>query len=496
MGKGLQKVPETGIYLVHGQPGSGKSYGAVKQIIDEVVKSRRIVYTNLPLRFKTMRAYLSLRARADLRLDRHDARRLGLFVRPLTEAHFLAFCRRLRAIDRKAGEILRETGGNSFSELPEFAERKAREAARQWVSDNVVEELDDQKKPYTVGGPEILTGRGANWIPPMAALYIDELHKWFPNATVSKEPGEVLAYTSMHRHMMHKVVCLTQDVANVSVSFRRMAVEFCTVRNLKQTQFLWGTKWPVLVMTSTRYYAGDVRTGELRRGAKALGHGMEIPYFDGGVIFRLYDSHSHVVSLEAARESVRALHREISAAGGGGFKMRMPRTAWDRVADAWLGFWARLILWPLRRWKWAIVLFIGLYVAYAAGGGGVEKPKVGKASASRSGHGSAVVAATSRPALGSVVLSGITNKGVVVDGQYVKVGGSWSGYRLAGCNVEEACTLWVDSPGGVLWWLGGRLCRVGKDGKPILGSGGQGQNARLREGASSDAKAGGTGVRH
>ena len=435
MAKGMEKVPETGIYILDGIPGAGKSYAAVQQIIDEVTLNRRVVYTNLPLKLKTVRAYLYLVGRYQLKMSRADARVLSKYVRPLRQDHFRAFCLRLADIDRRADEIMGASGSNTFAADGTFDERVARDQARAVVAEEQ--------------GPEVLTGSGANWLPPMAVLVIDELHKWFPNATQSKEPREILGYTTMHRHMMHKLFVLSQRAMNVSISFRTNCQEFWRVENLRRHRAVYFIRWPFLLIKVSRFASHECRNGEPQQGVLAHSTDVYWPRWTGGVIFRLYDSHSHVMDVDQAGRVVKSLMAEVAESKlEGSAKMQMPKATMDRVLDWMLYKFWRLFSWPLRHWKFLGLLLVVWWMAGGPGGSGAEVAESEAGSAE-----SAAVASTQPADRGKVYveLQGVCAEGALVNGKLVAVGSVFEGMELVRVDAASGYSLWRVGDRGFVW---------------------------------------------
>ena len=86
----------TGIELVTGIPGSGKSFHMVERLVDWVLKEQRPVYTNLPLCWRVLRKYLKIKG------GEHCA---GL-IHELTEERFNTFIHGFGLRQKKISEAI------------------------------------------------------------------------------------------------------------------------------------------------------------------------------------------------------------------------------------------------------------------------------------------------------------------------------------------------------------------------------------------------------
>jgi hypothetical protein len=180
---------QTGVEMIYGIPGSGKSLMALRRLLDVMRVLRRPVYTNLPLQFPVVRAWLR----------KQGGEQLAKLIVPLDRAHFAAF-------------IARFARRRAFIDAARLQGIRGTQAETHFLQEN---------------GPDVLRGPGANWIPAGACIIIDEVHHWFPNPAINKatapEPPELLAYLTMHRHVQHWVWCITQDARQVSTTFKSLA---------------------------------------------------------------------------------------------------------------------------------------------------------------------------------------------------------------------------------------------------------------------------------
>ncbi len=425
----MGKIAKTGIFVVFGIPGSGKSYALVRNLLDEVASTYRPVYTNLHLKFGPIRAFLYRHFRYKRYKSKGESRVLANLIRPLTRDHFDRFCKRLAWIDAEA-ERIKDSGdlgedAGSFSDKPSFVDTEARRLA--------------MARADSVLGPTIITGKGANWIPPKAILYLDELHKWYGNAQIAgKEPLEILAYTSMHRHMQHLVYVISQRAMNISISFRAMAKEFWKTDNLENVRAFWFFKFPVQIFRLLKFYTNDIQNGEPAVGAEPVGYRWFFPYLRGSVFFRLYESHSHMGSEDEAENQRLSILNEVDPTGRLA-SMKIPRTFGGHIVDI-----VKKACWPLKTWRrWLLLVFVFLL-------GALYGPRRDMPPEVVFSPPVAVVEGPSeepKPLVFDFTITGVSSSGVFVDGDFIPVGESiyealelvqidpvsrWSVWRLGG----------------------------------------------------------------
>lgn len=177
---------ETGITLVTGIPGSGKSFTAVENVLDTIRRANRPVYTNLPLKWRVMRLWL----------NKVETNEISGLIRPLTEATFNRFLERFNS-------------RHKFLDAHPHLRRKS-----------ALKLFYDQYGPDHIEGPDL------NWIPAGSLIVIDEAHHWYPNPALSnvrkKEPPELMSYLTMHRHLLHQVTFITQAQRQVSTTIKSL----------------------------------------------------------------------------------------------------------------------------------------------------------------------------------------------------------------------------------------------------------------------------------
>lgn len=199
------EIPAVGIEIIQGEPGSGKSFVALRWCLQAVIKERRPVFTNLPIKWRVLRVWLRNRY----------GQEVANLINPLTQDHFTLFVRRAAAHRDFKNECIDEAHkqGRMISDA-EIQRRFIEEYGEHRIRDDP---QDDRKK--------------ANWITPASLIIVDEMQNWFPQAKQKEESPALLQYLAMHRHMMHKFICITQDRMMISISIRRLAHAIWLVHN-------------------------------------------------------------------------------------------------------------------------------------------------------------------------------------------------------------------------------------------------------------------------
>ena len=286
------KIPKTGIKIMVGEPGSGKSYKAVTMILNDL-KARRPVYTNIPVKVKTIRAYLSLTSN----LPASQVRTLPKYLKIVTKEHFDRFTKRLDRYSLKYEELLNARKSNdSLSDISDVDHSAYYDNAKKIVDSEI--------------GEPILNGGSADWIPVGSSLYLDELHQWYPS-TDRVEPKAILSYTSMHRHLMHECTVLSQHAMQVSKSFRRMADEYLYCRDWSKLPFIWFFKLPVKIFRYKTFSSMNVKNGEAGHLAKPTWTEANLPILSHYVIYRLYSSYSHAGNINQLEDEIEKTRAAI-----------------------------------------------------------------------------------------------------------------------------------------------------------------------------------------
>lgn len=305
-----------GVELIHGLMGSGKSFFAVRRALETVEQTRRPVYTNLPMKWKVVRAYLRNRGGSELanlfrRLDEQHWRRF------LTRQHQWAKFR-----ERLAKRSPADLDATEFSQLhsalltangPTDPDRLRSQA--KFYPSQIAEWFVSNHGPHIVDGPD------ANWIPPGSIICIDEAQHWHPMSKQAEDPNrpDLLAYITMCRHHVHWLWIITQDPANIAIEFRRHFHYAWRVWNRGEDRLAWGIRWKHLGLRAMGYVRAtpdQLESMERRPGsdnARPTESFTILPWLPrNGVFFRLYSSHTNVGS---ARHLARELERSRRLAG-------------------------------------------------------------------------------------------------------------------------------------------------------------------------------------
>jgi len=261
--------------MIVGEPGSGKSYYAVRRMLEVIVHLRRPVWTNLPLRWRVVRQYLTTRGGSQL----------ASLIHPLTRGHFERFLSRFRARQSYVDE---QRTGKGLSR---------RQAAASWIQH---------------AGGDVWDGPTANWVPFGALIIVDECHHWTPNAAVrmsERESEDLLPFFTMHRHGSYWVWGITQAMRQVSQTWRSLTTEVHHVVNAGMRPMLLGvTPSHVGVRCLLRSSYSREAWNE---GVPTMPPHERLLFFPSAPwrrwIFRLYDSFSHVASAREISESVEAV---------------------------------------------------------------------------------------------------------------------------------------------------------------------------------------------
>lgn len=267
------KVPETGIEIWDGVPGSGKSYGAVDRLIREIIDFRRPVYTNLPIRLRVLRRYLIAKTGKEL---------YARYIHVLTRDHMERFVERNQ-------------------ELTDYAEMRNAEGISRAVAEREYCEAE---------GPHITTGPDANWIPAGAVIIGDEWHRWQEQENQKNLSPAWKTYVTMHRHHLHLIMVLTQDKMQVSLPWRRNAVKVVHCSDKRKLPFMFGLSLPFPAFAYEHWpveYADSKDHGMM----KPMQVNVRFPAFSGGVIWRLYDSFTHMGSYSSLTRKLEEVRKAV-----------------------------------------------------------------------------------------------------------------------------------------------------------------------------------------
>lgn len=291
MGKGVERIPEYGVVVVEGLPGSGKSFIGVKTLIELIISERRPVYTNLPIRFRVAREYLRNRG----------GDKLANLLRPLDREGFERFCERVAQF-----KAFREAARGSLQYRSVMNEDALRERfCAEFGPDRTIGAV----------GPGVDPAERINWVPPCSVIFIDEAHEWFPMQDQARDTTAFREYLARHRHLMHQVFFASQERGRISKSIRVMAGQYWLVRNMGEDRLAWGIKWKHLGIRPMGYakYTGDQVERRSADNVRPIENFVVIPWLPSNRwIFRLYDSFTHVGS---RRQIVKQVRRARVEAG-------------------------------------------------------------------------------------------------------------------------------------------------------------------------------------
>lgn len=326
----------TGVELIIGIPGAGKSYFATRRIVEDILKYQRPVFTNVPLRFLVVKAYLILKGGVEYRN----------LIYELKEDHFRAFIAR---VSRYQSER------NAHRERCQDEHRRFNEA-------------EFEANFLAAHGPHITTSHQAetlskqtgievepNWIPPTAQVWIDEVHHWFPAprpgvARTVLEPPELMTYITMLRHHVHSLVVMSQDEMQFTITIRRMAKAVWRLIAVGDLPIVGDmcrlSTLGITGVRADRYHPGaeDSFDPDLMRPLERRTYLYNFPW--NRWVFRLYDSFTHSGSPRRLRKILQA-EREKAGLTGAGLLERQLEAAQKRAEQRRKD---RLLRNRLRRW--------------------------------------------------------------------------------------------------------------------------------------------------
>jgi len=287
----MAKIPNITLEVLEGRPGSGKSFYCCKRIMAAIIEERRPVFTNCPLRFRVFKRYLFLRGGA-------DGQKLANLLSHLTQEHFNAFLKRAK---------LR-------AEFLDRAREEARALGRRRSDAALLEPF------FAAAGPDVVSGKGANWIPPFSLIVIDEAHHWFPaTAQVARiESPDLLSYLTMHRHHLHSLIFATQNRMQLSITIRRLASSFWHIRNRRDDKVAWGLRLGHFGVSAFGYarYTPEQEDARDAEGSAPAEQRTVLPWLPSERwVFRLYDSFTHLGGFRAMERRLASVRDEAGVNG-------------------------------------------------------------------------------------------------------------------------------------------------------------------------------------
>lgn len=263
---------KTGIEIWDGLPGSGKSYSAVEELIKIIMVERRPVYTNLPLKLKVLRTLLVLRS-----MNPSTAN----YIQYLDREHFSRFVER-NQIWSEFSEPMKAAGyGHAYIERA-FAE---------------------------LHGEGKITGEDADWIPTGSVLILDEFHRWADQRMQRAEDPAYLLYATMHRHHMHRILVLTQDAMQVSITWRRNSDTLVHHTDKRKLPFMFGITLPIPAFA--REFWPKEYIDQSRIGQKPTKTEVFIPSLSNGLIWRCYDSFTHMGGARRLNRAIEKTRKQV-----------------------------------------------------------------------------------------------------------------------------------------------------------------------------------------
>jgi hypothetical protein len=191
------------IHFVTGKPGSGKSFFGVRQLVEELRISERLVVTNLPLSIEALAEYVHKNIEKPVDLSKR--------LRVLMDSQVRRFW--LHLPNYNVTKSVRAMGADS-PEVPDFSE-------------------------YGIKNP---TG---------CLFIIDEVHLFFGARDWQKNGVDCQFFFSQHRHLKCDVMLLTQHPEKVDKNMRRDAQDFTVLRNMQSEPLFLGVRFKNLIRRGT-----------------------------------------------------------------------------------------------------------------------------------------------------------------------------------------------------------------------------------------------------
>lgn len=440
---------KTGIEIWDGLPGSGKSYSSVDELVKIIINERRPVFTNLPLKMQVLKRYLVVRS-----LNPAAAN----YIQYLNQDHFNRFIERNHVWTKFSEELK----GDGFSQG--YIERA----------------FNDEF------GEGIIKGEDANWIPIGSVLILDEFHRWADQRMQRAEDPAFLLYATMHRHHMHRVIIATQDAMQVSITWRRNSDLLVHHTDKRKLPFMFGLSLPIPAFAREfwpKEYISESRVGQQPTKVEVF-----IPFLTGGLIWRLYDSFTH---MGGARRLNRSLEKTRQLIEGDKYEKQ---TQGDQ--DVAVKPTIKRRLWGVFKTMCMLAILIWMGGKLAELGSQNQKLVQKQADEQKRYEEQmktmrAQIAALSVPATNQNGTQGhgnppsvstVGNGYCIANGQLVKIGQTVNGFELKGLNYGASNTTWMYQ--GMDFIV--PLMRSGMHTSDQRTHDGQGTRARLRNGRTVD----------
>ena len=478
--------PAYGFETFEGKPGSGKSFICTMKLIESMLRDKRPVYTNLPLKFRVVRQYLRVKGREQFAAEhigvdgeagrvmagaREYGDLLAGLLHELQEQHFRNFMERQHELMQFRNR-LKAKARASGTHVNEAAIREAFAVEHgPFVCDSTI---DTETGDMVYG----------NWVPTNSIICIDEVHHWFPMSEQASEKRYLLDYASMVRHHLHWVWLATQDRMQMNKRLRDMTQWFWHVRNRGDDRLVAGLKFSSLGIKAFGYARMSVEAEAARASAdRQPSEQFNVFYWmpKYSWVFRCYDSFTHQGGSRRMRSELRESREAVGLDEEG--RPRSVESAADRVARSasrkeqevirmrgFIGVMVRSILIAACGW-FAGILSAPAVAAYLAAAVGSPAPPVASA-----GTGAAAVVAESPGAGGAAGAAGdvasspvreapvfpfrkleaVVADGAVADGRSFKVGRQSGETLLLRCEPESGASMWGHGDGVWMWRAGER----------------------------------------
>lgn len=419
-----ERIPRTGIELMVGQPGAGKSFVAMRKVIDVVINHRRPVYTSLPIVWPVMRRWLRNRGGPEL----------ANLIHPLSEEHFRRFIERYE--ERR-----------QWREALKLAEPKLsrREVESRWLEH---------------AGPDLVRGDSANWVPSGAVLVLDEVHHWFPNPALKiaknkPEPPALLSYLTMHRHLLHWVWFTTQAHRQVSTTIKSLASVIWDIRSKDEERVVFGVRFRDIGIRALAYAAysplqwDDGNPKEPPSEQFVILPGMPWNRW----VFRLYTSFTHAGDSRSLKRGLEQARIEAGLSADGAVVTEteqggdMPKRSG--------GVFSFVTRWAVRAALLGVVLIVGVAL------GSIKNARELEAAAAAAAV--PVVDQEPPPPDRSVELRSILGEvAVFTNGDKVREGDTRFGLSIVTVDARGGGVVGYDAADGHIW-----LWRVGSTGRDL-----------------------------
>ena len=209
------------IHFIAGKPGGGKTLFSVRLIVDELIKGRRPIVTNVALKLDMVNAYLQER------YPRQYAEKFEFSFDWIPPDRVLEIKESVNGAVRVAVPVPCQAALRHISERINLIDEDQMRDFFCYRGDGV--------RLVPVSNPEWKAGKRPDFSPIADAgvLYVlDEVQNVFNSRAWASTGAQVLYYLSQHRKLGDDVICITQAVNNVDKQFRSVAQDYTYIRNL------------------------------------------------------------------------------------------------------------------------------------------------------------------------------------------------------------------------------------------------------------------------